>query len=100
MKPVIFHAGAELDLRAAAAYYERERKGLGRELREEVEAAVGRIRRSPRLFPRHDQFGTRKCLVRRFPYTIFFVELEDQIWIAAVAHQKREPGYWSGRRPD
>jgi hypothetical protein len=43
VKPVVFHAGAELDLRAAAAYHERERKGLGRELREEVEAAVGRI---------------------------------------------------------
>lgn len=100
MKPVIFHTGAETDLHAAAAYYDRERQGLGRELNQEVEAAIQRIRISPQMFPIHDEFGTRKCLVRRFPYTIFFVELEDSIWIAAVAHQKRRPGYWSGRRPD
>ena len=28
------------------------------------------------------------------------VELEQSIWIAAIAHQKRRPGYWSGRVPD
>lgn len=99
MKAVIFHTGAEIDLHTAAAYYDRERPGLGRELNQEVEAAIHRIRNSPQMFPIHDEFGTRKCLVPRFPYTVFFLELEDHIWIAAVAHQKRRPGYWSGRRP-
>lgn len=100
MKPVVFHLEAEVDLYTAAAYYEKQRIGLGRELRREVEEAVLRLRENPQAFPLHDKRGTRKCLVRRFPYTIFFSELEERIWVAAVAHQKRHPEYWAKRRPD
>jgi hypothetical protein len=42
--------------------------------------------------------STRKVRLRRFPYLIYYVELDDSLWIAAVAHQKRRPGYWSHRR--
>jgi hypothetical protein len=42
----------------------------------------------------------RKCFVRRFSYTIFYLELAEQIWIAAVAHQRRRPGYWRNRMPE
>ena len=100
MKPVIFHSGAEFDFRSAVMYYENQREGLGREFRLEVEAAVAGIRDHPQAFPSHTEPGTRKCLLRRFPFTIFFAELKGSIWIAAVAHQKRRPGYWSNRRPE
>jgi hypothetical protein len=30
---------------------------------------------------------------------VYYVELDDAIWIAAVAHQKRRPGYWTRRKP-
>ena len=100
MKPVVFHLEAEVDLYTAIAYYENQRTGLGGELRREVEAAVGRARENPPSFPWHSESETRKCLVRRFPYTVFFLELEDRIWVAAVAHQKRRPDYWNDRRPD
>lgn len=100
MKPVIFHSEAEWDLHQAIIFYERERPGLGRELRYEVEAAVRRIQQSPRAFPLQADRETRKGLVHRFPYTIVFVELEEVLWIAAVAHQKRHPQYWSRRRPE
>ncbi|HEV2855505.1 MAG TPA: type II toxin-antitoxin system RelE/ParE family toxin [Thermoanaerobaculia bacterium] len=99
MKRVIFHSGAELDLLSAAAYYENQRSGLGRELRQEIEAAVARIRENPRQFAPHTVPDTRRCLVHRFPYTIFFTELEDSLWLIAIAHHKRRPGYWSHRRP-
>jgi toxin ParE1/3/4 len=97
VKRVIFHSGAELDLLSATSHYENQRKGLGREFRQEIEAAVARIRENPREFPSHTEPGTRKCLVRRFPYTIFFAELEDSLWMVAIAHHKRRPGYWSRR---
>jgi hypothetical protein len=37
--------------------------------------------------------------IREAIYTIYYVELDQTIWIAAVAHQKRRPGYWSDRSP-
>lgn len=100
MKRVIFHSEAEWDLHQAIIFYERERPGLGRELRQEVEATVRRIQQNPRAFPLQADQETRKGLVRRFPYTVVFIELDEVLWIAAVAHQKRHPQYWSGRRPE
>jgi len=97
---IIFHSGAEADLRAGVNYYEKERAGLGREFRQAVEAAVWRIRQDPHMFPRHDETGIRKFVLRRFPFTIFFTEFHKNIWIAAVAHHKRHPDFWKNRRPE
>jgi toxin ParE1/3/4 len=100
VKPVAVHADAEAEILAAIAYYEGQRAGLGREFREEFETTIDRIRRLPQAAPPLDPQGTRKQRFRRFPYTIYYVESDQEIWIAAVAHQKRRPGFWTGRRPD
>jgi toxin ParE1/3/4 len=97
VKPIIFHPDARAELCAAVAYYEQQRPGLGRDLQREVERTINRIQQHPQSFLQHDEAGLRKCFVRRFPYTIFYLELADQIWIAAVAHQRRRPGYWRNR---
>jgi toxin ParE1/3/4 len=99
MKPVIFDSEADKEFRAAASYYEEQRAGLGDEFATQVEQAVERIAQMPQAFPGHGASGLRKCHLRRFPYTLFFLELEDRIWIAAVAHQRRRPGYWLHRQP-
>jgi toxin ParE1/3/4 len=91
--PVVFHPDAEAELHAAVAYYESQREGLGADLLSEVERAVERIQENPNQFPIHNDLGIRKCLIRRFPYTIFYLETEETLWIAAVAHQRRRPGY-------
>jgi plasmid stabilization system protein ParE len=36
--------------------------------------------------------------LRHFPYSIIYRHSADTITIHAVAHQRRRPGYWSGRR--
>jgi plasmid stabilization system protein ParE len=99
MKSVTFDSEAEDELRAAASYYENQRAGLGDDFVAEVEQGVQRILQMPQAFPLHSASGLRKCILRRFPYTIYFLDLPDRIWIAAVAHQKRRPGYWSHRQP-
>jgi hypothetical protein len=58
-----------------------------------------RIQRLPQAFRTIDDHGTRKVRLHRFPYTVYYVDLDDSIWIAAAAHQKRRPGYWSHRDP-
>ncbi len=30
----------------------------------------------------------------------YYEELADRIWVAAVRHQHRRPGYWSRRKPN
>ena len=99
MKPARFHPEAEAELIAAIAFYQGRRDGLGIDLQDEVERTVEQIRRNPEMFPERGAPSLRKCPIQRFPYNVFYLELDAEIWIAAVAHQSRKPGYWSGRSP-
>lgn len=42
-------------------------------------------------------FGCRRYLMRQFPYVIVYRELETHIQVVAVAHGRRNPGYWKDR---
>jgi toxin ParE1/3/4 len=96
---VIFHQDAETELHAAVAYYQEQSHGLGADFQAQIERSVRRIQHAPQSFPQYNHQGIQSCLIRRFPYTVFYLELEDHIWIVAVAHQRRKPGYWARRTP-
>jgi toxin ParE1/3/4 len=99
VKRVVTHPEAEAELEAAATYYERRRSGLGQQFLDEFEAALSRLLDNPQQYA-IEMDEIRACPFHRFPYTIYYIELEDRIWLAAVAHQHRYPGYWMKRRPD
>jgi toxin ParE1/3/4 len=40
----------------------------------------------------------RRCLVHRFPYGIIYAVEDDTIYVAAIMHLRRQPGYWERRR--
>jgi toxin ParE1/3/4 len=42
--------------------------------------------------------GLRRYVIQRFPYIIFYADLEEFIWIVAIAHGKRRPDYWRRRQ--
>ncbi len=100
MKPLTIHEEASEDIEEAAAYYEKQVARLGQDLLDEVGRALNRILADPGLCPPHGRTGCRKCFVEQFLYTIFFKELPDRIWVAAVAHGSRKPNYWLNRSPD
>jgi hypothetical protein len=99
VKPFAIHADAEDELREAMEHYEEEREGLGREFRLQFEAGLQRVRENPQLDAVEDDSGVRYCPLRRFPYTLVYVDFDSQVWIVAVAHQRRRPRYWARRRP-
>lgn len=39
----------------------------------------------------------RKCRVRRFPFSILYIDHPNYIWVVAIAHGSRRPGYWKER---
>jgi toxin ParE1/3/4 len=100
MKPVRFHDEAGADFEADVDYYEQQRPGLGSRFRSAVEDAVTAIRACPTVYSAVAETAARRQLVEGFPYSVFFVELDASIWIAAVAHHKRRPGYWAHRSPE
>ena len=93
---LVFAPAVAVEITEAAAWYESQREGLGRELLDAIEQALERIRRQPGAgAPWHEY---RKGLVRRFPYLIVYrATSEDEVEVVAVAHMSRRPGYWIDR---
>ena len=98
MTPAIrtLRAAAE-ELTEAVRWYEAQRSGLGAELLDAVVETTGRIQAHPDSGT-PEVGGTRRVPVTGFPYQVVYRSLSDGIVIVAVAHSKRRPGYWSGRR--
>ena len=82
----------------AAAWYESERPGLGREFDHAVNAAIDLL--EDEIVPLTNlpsAAGAKRLLLKRFPYDIVVRELPGEIVVVAVAHQSRRPGYWRNR---
>ena len=98
MKSVLVQRAASAEFEEAIAFYETRRPGLGGEFREAVMEAIHRIRLHPSRFARYKRTRFRSCLVKRFPYVVYFGEFEDRIWVMAVAHGSRRPDYCRRRK--
>lgn len=96
MKRIIVHSEAEIELWQAVDYYEAKSVGLGLDLEREVSRVLVAIQEAPDRWPIR-KYGTRCCLLRRFPYAVYYLELQDLIWVVAVAHTSRRPYYWRKR---
>lgn len=101
MKQVEFAPAARAELDAAADRYEVERPGRGVRFYAAVERSVQLIVRFPSAGPMYPgvtvKFAVRRAVVRGFPFVLAYRELGDAIRIDAVAHTKRQPGYWHRR---
>lgn len=79
----------------------RQAAGLEAEFLAEVERIVTLIGRSPGSFPRlvdlPRDLAIRRALLPRFPYAVIFMDLGREVRVLAVAHAKRQPGYWLSR---
>ncbi len=83
-------------------WYEARRPGLGDEFADEVERAVELIATRPHTWPyyplpRARMLGVRHLSIERFPFSIVYVPFDDVLFVAAVAHMSRKPGYWLRR---
>ena len=81
---------AENDLKEAFSWYEDKRTGLGYDFLLQVDAGINFINRNPEIHP-IEYRGTRKHLIKRFPYRIIYLVEEERIIVLAVLHGKRSP---------
>lgn len=91
MNRVVIRRGARADVSSIKAWYEIERKGLGRDFAEELDRLIERIREMPLQFPDVHR-GFQRALFDRFPYAVYFRWSADSpITIFAVIHQRPRP---------
>jgi toxin ParE1/3/4 len=90
------HPLADEEVVEAAVFYNVVRQGLGDDFLQPFDRAVEAIRRDPMRWPVRE-FGTRRYVMRRFPYAIRYLIKPELVFVVAVAHTSREPGYWKDR---
>lgn len=91
-----FHPEAESELEDAASWYEERQAGLGLDFLAEAHAAIQRIVRHPVAWPVLEG-DVRRALVHRFPYGVLYGLLNGEVFVLAVMHLHRRPGYWQDR---
>lgn len=90
---------ARRDIESAAEWYEQHREGLGLEFTDCVLDAIEGIAEHPLAYRKIVE-DVRRCIIKRFPYALWYrVETEGNIVIACL-HHKRNPKLAADRALD
>jgi len=81
---------AEKDLFETFEWYEERRKGLGYDFLLQVETGLRFIEKNPLAFPKKYK-GTRRHLIKRFPYTIIYHVEDAKVIVFGVIYGGRDP---------
>lgn len=96
MANVAFHPEAQAEYEAALAWYQARSPRTAARFEAEVDRVLGLIGANPELYPAYDD-EHRFAVLRRYPYSIIFQVQPGQVYVIAVPHSGRAPGYWRGR---
>jgi len=96
VKPLIFRPAAAADVEDAYRWYENQRAGLGEEFLAEVSTVVESLMAYPEQFPIVYR-ETRRANLRRFPYSLFYRIIDDEVVVVACMHGRRHPRRWQSR---
>ncbi len=91
-----FHPEAEEEFLEAIEFYEERENGLGYDFSVEVFTTIRNIVSHPDTWPVVED-DIRRCLTNRFPFCMLYSLEPNAIFIVAVMHQRRRPGYWKDR---
>ena len=104
MRALRIHGAAAEEAIEAAAWYEKQRPGLGLEFERAINASLDLLEQE--IIPLTTMPGAaggrgiKRLLFRRFPYALIVHERGGEILVIAIAHQARRPGYWRNRLRD
>jgi hypothetical protein len=87
---------ADAEFGAQVEYYEGKEAGLGVRFYREVIGFLDWIAEHP-LVPRLRK-TYRRVNLKVFPFYVAYVFEGDFVWVLAIAHSKKRPGYWMRRQ--
>jgi toxin ParE1/3/4 len=95
---VEYHPAVEAELREIRWHYEDRSPGLGTQFVDEFERQVLLLAATPERWMVVAS-NIRRCLMRRFPYIIYFRCVDaDCLRITVVKHHRRHPDYGRDRQ--
>jgi plasmid stabilization system protein ParE len=95
-KALEIHPSALEELKFAFSWYLERNETAALKFSAELERTMDLLVAAPQRWPAGDH-GSRKFVLRRFPFAIFYREKQAAIQLLAIAHGHRRPGYWKDR---
>ncbi len=90
---VEYHPETINDLNDAISYYNEQHPGLGAEYRSEIYQTIDRITDDPHIH-RTIRLNIRRCFVHRFPFSILYRIVDDDLLrILVIRHHRRHPEF-------
>jgi plasmid stabilization system protein ParE len=95
-KPLEIHPSALAEVKSALSWYLERNETTAVKFAAELNRGMDLVIAAPRRWPQGEH-GSRKFILRRFPFAIVYREKEAAIQVLAIAHGHRRPGYWKDR---
>jgi toxin ParE1/3/4 len=96
VKPLRFHPDVSVDVKGAYEWYEECSIGLGGRFISQLEHAYEAISHFPQMWSPFE-YGFHRYVLQHFPFSVIYKETLDTIFVLAVMHNSRKPGYWKDR---
>ena len=87
---------AEQDLDMTVEWYNFQSDGIGNEFAYVISEMFERIKTNPLQFPK-DYGKMRKAVIKRFPYSVFFVVKDEVAFIFGIFSASRNPNIMKNR---
>ena len=91
------HPEAAEEHKKQVAYYEEAQAGLGRRYHNEFLAAASIAANATHRFAIVLAPDIRRTHLKVFHFDIIYRVVNGSIQVLAIAHHRRQPGYWSSR---
>jgi toxin ParE1/3/4 len=96
MPEIQFHPDVALEIKASFEWYQTQAVGLGDDYLAELESAFEAIVELPETWPKlRGEF--HRFLLSKFPFSVIYRSSNNTIYVVAVMHHHRQPGYWTRR---
>ena len=92
-KNLIIRSYAEQEISDITSWYEERLTGLGKRFLENIDSTLKSILENPLVY--HKVYKNyRRALLGKFPYGVYYFIEENNIFVFAVYHEKRDPDFW------
>lgn len=96
MKSLQIHEAARREANFATLWYAERSMSSAEHFSDILLSGFAMIVRFPERYSSY-LHGTQRLVLDKFPYSIVYLDWQDEVCIVAVAHAKRRPGYWKSR---
>ncbi len=91
-----YHPAAAEEVVRANNWYENIDPNVAQKFKRELDRAERLVSRSPAAWASYFH-GTSGFRFRGFPFVMAYILREESIFVIALAHSRRRPGYWKKR---